>query len=57
MRVDQEFMDAVDELRAMQKPIPTKAEVIRMAVIEVLTTRKAKAKTVQLNAQKHVRQR
>ena len=47
MRIDQEFMDALDELRAMQKPIPTKAEVIRMAVLEVLATRKANAKAVQ----------
>jgi hypothetical protein len=41
MRVDQEFLDAVEELRRLQSPIPTKSDVIREAVLEA---RKAKAR-------------
>ena len=42
MQVDQEFLDAVEELRRQQTPIPTKADAIREAV-EAL--KRAKAKT------------
>ena len=42
MRVDQEFLDAVEELRGLQRPIPTKSDVIRETVVEAL--RRAKAK-------------
>jgi hypothetical protein len=42
MRVDQEFLDAVEELRGLQRPIPTKADAIREAVMEALKRAKAK---------------
>jgi len=42
MRVDQEFLDAVEELRRLQTPIPTKADAIRAAVMEALKRAKAK---------------
>ena len=42
MRVDQEFLDAVDELRRLQSPIPTKADAIRAAVMEALKRAKGK---------------
>ena len=41
MRVDQEFLDAVEELRRLQTPIPTKADAIREAVMETLKRAKA----------------
>jgi Arc/MetJ-type ribon-helix-helix transcriptional regulator len=44
MRVDQEFLDAVEELRGLQRPIPTKSDVIREAVMEALKRAKAKGK-------------
>ena len=42
MRVDQEFLDAVEELRRLQSPIPTKADAIRAAVMEALKRARAK---------------
>ena len=36
MRTDQEFLDAVEELRRLQTPIPSKSDAIRAAVIEAL---------------------
>jgi hypothetical protein len=42
MRVDQEFIDAVEELRRLQSPIPTKADAIRAAVMEALKRARAK---------------
>jgi hypothetical protein len=42
MRADQEFLDAVEELRRLQSPIPTKADVIRAAVMDALKRAKAK---------------
>jgi hypothetical protein len=42
MRADQEFLDAVEELRQLQTPIPTKADVIREAVMEALKRAKVK---------------
>jgi hypothetical protein len=44
MRVDQEFLDAVEELRRLQTPIPTKSDVIREAVMDALKRAKAKGK-------------
>jgi hypothetical protein len=44
MRVDQEVLDAIEELRRLQTPIPTKAEAIREAVMEALERAKGKAK-------------
>ena len=44
MRVDQEFLDAVEELRRSQSPIPTKADAIRAAVMAALKQAKAKSK-------------
>jgi hypothetical protein len=44
MRADQEFLDAVEELRRLQTPIPTKADAIRAAVMEALERAKAKSK-------------
>jgi hypothetical protein len=44
MRVDQEFLDAVEELRRLQTPIPTKADAIREAVMEALKRAKARGK-------------
>jgi hypothetical protein len=41
MRVDQQFLDAVKELRRLQTPIPTKADAIREAVMETLNRAKA----------------
>ena len=46
MRVDQGFLDAVDELRRLQTPIPSKSTVIREAVMEALHRAKAKGKPV-----------
>jgi hypothetical protein len=46
MRVDQGFLDAVDELRRLQTPIPSKSNVIREAVMEALHRAKAKGKPV-----------
>jgi hypothetical protein len=39
IRVDQEFVDMVDELRALYKPIPSKADAVRTAVLQALRTR------------------
>lgn len=36
LRVDQAFLDAVEEIRGRQRPIPSKAEVIREAVMATL---------------------
>jgi hypothetical protein len=44
MHVDQEYLEAVEELRGLQRPIPTKSDVIRNAVMEVLRRVKAKGK-------------
>jgi hypothetical protein len=42
MRVDQEFLDALEELRRLRTPIPGKADVIRELVMEALKRAKAK---------------
>ena len=42
MRTDQEFLDAVEQLRRLQTPIPSKSDVIRAAVIEALKQAKSK---------------
>jgi hypothetical protein len=42
MRTDQEFLDAVEELRRLQTPIPSKSDVIRAAVIAALKQAKSK---------------
>lgn len=34
-RVDQEFVDAVEEIRARQRPVPPASDVIRRAVLEL----------------------
>jgi len=51
MRVDPEFLRAVEELRrftvlssSVDEPIPTKSDVIREAVMEALKRAKAKGK-------------
>jgi hypothetical protein len=44
IRVDQEFLDAVEELRELQRPIPTKSNVVREAVMEALKRAKARVK-------------
>jgi hypothetical protein len=46
MRVDQGFPDAVEELRRLQTPIPTKADAIRAAVMKALNRVKAKSKAM-----------
>lgn len=35
IRVDGEFVEAVDELRTLIRPVPTKSEAIRRAVLEM----------------------
>ena len=42
MRVDQEFLDAVEELRRLQTSIPSKSDVIRDLVMEALRRSKTK---------------
>jgi hypothetical protein len=42
MRVDEEFLDALEQLRKLESPIPTKSDAIRAAVMEVLAARKAR---------------
>jgi hypothetical protein len=44
MRVDKEFLDALEELRRLQTPIPSKADVLRELVMEALKRTKAKGK-------------
>ena len=44
IRVDQEFLDAVEELRELQRSIPTKSNVVREAVMEALKRAKARVK-------------
>ena len=44
MRVDKEFLDAVEELRRLRTPIPTKAELVRELVIDPWKRAKAKGK-------------
>lgn len=36
LRVDQEFLDAVERIRVLKNPIPTKSEAVRDAVMEKL---------------------
>ncbi len=40
IRVDQEFRDAVDELRRGMNPVPTKSEAIRIVVLRALNDQK-----------------
>jgi hypothetical protein len=42
MRVDAEFMAALEELRALIRPVPSKAEIIRDLVTAELSRRKRK---------------
>jgi hypothetical protein len=42
MRTDREFLDAVEELRRLQTPIPSKSDAIRAAVMEALKLAKSK---------------
>lgn len=42
MRVDEDFLDAVEQLRKMESPIPSKSDAIRAAVMETLAARKAR---------------
>jgi hypothetical protein len=42
MRTDQAFLDALEELRRLQTPIPSKADVLRELVMEALKRAKAK---------------
>ena len=44
MRVDQEFLDAVEQLRRLQDPIPSKSDVIRELVMDAAKRAKAKSK-------------
>jgi Ribbon-helix-helix protein, copG family len=44
MRVDQDFLDAVDKLRRLRTPILSKSNVIRVAVMDALKRAKAKGK-------------
>ena len=44
IRVDQKFLDELEELRGLQRPIPSKSEVIRSLVSEALKRAKAKGK-------------
>ena len=44
LRTDDEFDRAVEELRRLQTPIPTKADAIRAAVVDALQRAKTKAK-------------
>jgi len=44
MRVDRGFLDAVDVLRRLQTPIPSKSNVIREAVMEALKRAKVRGK-------------
>lgn len=36
MRADAEFFDAVDELRSLMKPVPSKSDAVRIAVFNEL---------------------
>lgn len=47
MRVDDEFVEAVDALRRLMDPIPSKSDAVRAAVLEALAARRLqkKAKT------------
>lgn len=40
LRADDAFFDALDELRSMLKPVPSKSDAVRMAVMEALERRK-----------------
>lgn len=42
MRVDQEFLETVDLLRAQRRPIPGRAELIREAVEKMLERERPK---------------
>jgi hypothetical protein len=44
LRLDAELLDAVEELRRFETPIPTKSEVIRRAILNELERAQAKAK-------------
>lgn len=41
-RPSQEVLDAIEELRGMQRPIPTKTEIIEQAVLEKLARERGK---------------
>lgn len=43
-RVDQAFVDAVEELRTLIRPIPTKSDVVRNAVFQMLERERKRAK-------------
>lgn len=34
IRVDQDLLDAIDDIRRMKRPVPSKTDVIRAAVLE-----------------------
>lgn len=44
IRVDQDFLDAVEVLRREQSPLPSKAEIVRSLVIDAARAVKAKRK-------------
>lgn len=45
LRVDDAFLDEIDQLRALIKPVPSKSDAVRLAVKEALEhRRKSRAK-------------
>lgn len=45
IRVDDEFVSALDELRSLLRPVPTKSDAIRIAVLDRLAAeRKARGR-------------
>jgi hypothetical protein len=45
IRVDQDFLDAVEQLRRAQDPIPSKSDVIRDLVMDAAKRARAKGKS------------
>lgn len=43
-RVDEEFVEAVDELRTLIRPVPTASDVVRRAVLEMLERERKRAR-------------
>jgi hypothetical protein len=42
IRIDGEFIEALDELRALLRPVPSKSDAIRRAVFEMLKRERRK---------------
>ena len=44
IRVDAEFREAVEEIRSAMRPVPTKSEAIRLAVLKMREQQKKQGK-------------